>query len=199
LSFPDFSASTAGLLLPWFAIFAQLPRQTGSYSGDLLSILLSIGSPVWISSSVVLAVLYRRAVSTRFGRLEAKLISGPSGSVFLQLAKRCEAAKVILQAFIQAPVRLNPRPGFLSSLITSPENHWWWIAAAGEIKALWRRIDAVFIAQTFIAALAWLLAIIADFWSLPGLETSSGSAEWQICMGSLWLWVVSKYLPITML
>jgi hypothetical protein len=182
-------------LLPWIAIFAQLPRQTGSNYSDILSIFISIGSPSWILSSVLLAVLFRRAINTRFDRLNAKLRSGKSGSIFLQLAERCKAAKIILQAFIQAPVRLNRRPGGFSSLITFPENHWWWLAAAEKIEGLWRRIDAVFIAQTFIAALAWVLAIIADFWSLPS-SASSNSSEWQICMGTLWLWVVSEDFPL---
>jgi hypothetical protein len=70
------------------------------------------------------------------------------------------------------------------------------VAAAADIKALWRRIDAIFITQTFIAALAWVLAIIADFWSVPGSASSSNSVEWQICMGTLWLWVVSEDFPI---
>ncbi|KUJ15989.1 uncharacterized protein LY89DRAFT_783227 [Mollisia scopiformis] len=196
-SFPDFSASTAGLLLPWIAFFAQLPRQTGSSYNDILSIFISVGSLAWISSSVFLAVFFRRAVSTRFNQLQAKFISGANKSIYLHLAKRCEAAKIILQAGIQASMRLNPRPGFLSSLIISPENHWWWIAAAADIKALWRRIDAVFIAQTFIAALAWLLAIITNFSGLPGSVSSSNSAEWQICMGTLWLWLfTATYGPI---
>jgi len=187
-------------LLPWIAIFAQLPRQTGSTYGDLLSIFISIGSPVWISSSVALAILFRHAVGARFDRLHAKLVpdNGPSGTIFLHLAKRSKDAKIIVQAFPQSPVRLNQRPGLLSSLIVSPENHWWWFAAAAEIKAMWRRIDAIFIAQTFIAALAWVFAITADFWSLPG-AASSDSSEWQICMGSLWLWVVSKAFPLTIL
>ncbi|KAF8847427.1 hypothetical protein BDZ45DRAFT_754919 [Acephala macrosclerotiorum] len=151
------------------------------------SIFLWIGSPAWISSSVLLAILYRRSVRTRFHRLEAKLRSPPTGTIFLHVAERCEAASTILQSFIQAPIRLSPREGVLSSLITL--NHWWWVAAAVEIEALWRRIDAIFIAQTFIAALAWVLAIISDFWSIPGLASSSNSVEWQICMGTLWLWV----------
>jgi hypothetical protein len=124
--------------------------------------------------------------------VEAKLRSVPSGLAFLIVAETCEAAKNILQSIIQAPVRLNTRPGFLSGLITSPQNHWWWLAASNKIKALWRRIDVIFIAQTFIAALAWVFAIIADFWSLPGAASSSNSSEWQICMGTLWLWVVSE-------
>ncbi|RDW85315.1 hypothetical protein BP6252_02905 [Coleophoma cylindrospora] len=168
-SFPDFSASTAGLLLPWIAIFAQLPRQTGSIFGDVLSLFISVGSPAWICANVGLAVLFSLHVRTS------------------------EAAKVILQAFIQAPVRLNPRPGYLSNLIICPENHQWWITAAAEIKSFWRKIDTVFIAQVFLAVLAWVLAIIADFWSLPGAASSS-SAEWQICMGTLWLWVFAATL-----
>jgi hypothetical protein len=83
-------------------------------------------------------------------------------------------------------------------LITSLNNHWWWIAAAADVKALWRRVDAVFVVQTIVAALAWFLAIIADFWSLPG-SASSNSAEWQICFGTLWLWVVSAAVSIALI
>jgi len=142
-----------------------------------------------------LAVLYRRSVRLRFDRLEKTLRTGHN-VIFEQLRLRCEAAKIILQAFVQAPVRLNTRPGVLSSLIASPANHGWWIAAAADIKALWRKIDAIFIAQSLIAALAWVLAIIADFWSLPGAASSSNSDEWQICMGTLWLWLVSGALSL---
>jgi hypothetical protein len=136
-------------------------------------------------------VLFRRAVRRRFDRLHAKLVSPPSGAVLLHLARRCEAAKDIVQAFIQAPVRLSLREGYVSSLIVFQQNHWWWITAAEKINALWRRIDAMFIAQIIVAVLAWVFAIIANFWSLPG-QASSNSAEWQICMGTLWLWLVSE-------
>lgn len=146
-----------------------------------------------MSSSVFLAVLFRRAVRDRFDGLKEKFRLGR----FLPDAheERCEAAKTIVEAFVQASVRVNPQSGMLSSLIVSPQNHRWWVAAAADIKSSWRRIDAVFIIQIKIAALAWLLAIIADFWSIPGSRSSSTSAEWQICMGTLWLWVVSPGLP----
>ena len=186
-----FTGSTAGLLLPWLALFAQLSRQTGSRHGDALSILISIGSPAWISSSVFLAVLYQHGVRRRFTRLHQYLVSGRTGVIFFQLAERCKAAQTILLAFLQAPVRLSTRPGYLSSLITAPENHWWWIDAARDIRLYQRRIDMIFIAQSAAAASAWVLAIIGDFSSAPGEMASPNSSEWQICMGSLWLWIVS--------
>jgi hypothetical protein len=83
-------------------------------------------------------------------------------------------------------------------LITFPENYWWWIDTAKATKALWRRVDAVFVVQTVTAALAWLFAIVADFWSLPG-QAPSDSAEWQICMGTLWLWLVRRSLLLNTL
>ncbi|OCK74128.1 hypothetical protein K432DRAFT_447470 [Lepidopterella palustris CBS 459.81] len=196
-SFQDFTSSTAGLLLPWIAIFAQLGRQTGSRRGDVQSILISIGNPAWIFSSITLAALFCRTIRQRFDRLRTNLVSGPSGALFFYLAERCKAAQTILQSFLQAPVRLSTRPGFLSSLILSPENHWWWIAAEADLRALQRRIDAVFISQSIVAVLAWVLAIVADFWSNPGTSASPNSSEWQICMGTFWLWLfAATYGPI---
>ena len=178
--------------MPWLAIFAQLGRQTGSRRGDILSILISIGSPAFISSSLFIGVLYQRAVHKRIARLRHYLVSGPSGTLFVHLADRCKAAQMILQLFLQAPVRLSTRPGWLSSLITAMENHGWWANAANDIEARQKRVDAVFIAQSVAAVAAWLLAIVGDFSSLPGQMASASSSEWQICMGSLWLWIVSK-------
>jgi hypothetical protein len=192
-SFSEFTASTARLLLPWLAIFVQLGRQTGSRRGDILSIFVSIGSPAWISSSVFSAVLYRRAIRRRLARLRHYLVSGSSGTVFVHLAERCAAAQTILQAFQQAPVRLSTRPGFLSSLITALENHWWWTIAAADVTGKQRRVDAIFIAQSVTVVAAWLLAIVGDFSSVPGQSASANSSEWRTCMGTLWLWMVSSW------
>ena len=222
LSLPDFTSSTAALLLPYISLFAQLGLQTGSGPGDLISIFVSIGAPVWTCSSIGLTILFRRAIRKKFDRLRAglrkNLVSCPRGAAFLEerrqrferlqtysspdlsgsefLEERYNAAQIILQSFLQSPVRLSNRYGFLRGLVESPENHWWWIAAAGKIKAWRRRMDSPFIAQCVIAVLAWFLAIVADFWSVPGQSASPNSAEWQICMGTLWLWVVSKEFRI---
>ena len=119
---------------------------------------------MWIISSVALSILFRLEVRRRFDGLCANISPARSGILLIYFAKLCDAAKIVVQAFDQAPIRLNPRPGFLCSLIASAENHWWWFAAAAEAKAFWRRVDAVFVVQTIIAAIAWILAIIADFW-----------------------------------
>jgi hypothetical protein len=137
-------------------------------------------------------VLFRQAVRQRFDALRDNLVSSPSGGYFLHLAEQCKAAQTVLQSFLQAPVRLSARAGFLSSLIVLPKNDPWWIAAAADIRALQRRIDAIFISQSAVAVLAWVLAIAADFYSVPGQIASANSSEWQICMGTLWLWVVSR-------
>lgn len=125
-------------------MFAQLPRQTGRPLDDIFAIFLSIGSPALISSSVFLAVLFRHSIGRKIDKLEAKIDSGPKRSILLRLKKTCEAAKIILRAAVQAPVRLSPREGFLSSLIVLPENDWWWTTAAEQITASFRRINAAF-------------------------------------------------------
>jgi hypothetical protein len=188
----DFTGSTAGLLIPWVALFAQLARQTGSRRGDTLSVLISIGSPAWIFSSISLAVLYQHSVRSRLNRLRHKLSSGSSAAIFLHLADRCKAAQTVLLSFLQAPIRLSTRTGYLSSLIALPENHWWWIDADKSIKTYQRKVDLIFIAQSAAAASAWVLAIVGDFTSVPGETASANSSEWQICMGTLWLWLVSN-------
>jgi hypothetical protein len=187
----DFTGSTAGLLLPWLSIFAQLSRQTGSRRGDLLAILIAIGSPAWITSSVALAVLYQHTVRRRLTRLRHHLVSDRSAVVLKQLAHRCKAAQTLLVSFSQAAIRLCTRPGCLSSLIAVEENHWWWIAAYKDVRPFQRKVDLIFIAQSTAAASAWILAIVGDFGSVPGQTASANSSEWQISMGTLWLWLVS--------
>jgi hypothetical protein len=173
--------------------------QTGSPWGDGLAIVLSIGSPIWVCASVAHAVRFRCAIYKRFEKLRTEA----SSSQFLinagNLVERYNAAETILQSFLQAPVRLSTRPGFLSSMIALPQNHGWWITGAAKLSAGQRRIEATFVAQNAIAVVAWLLSILADFGSIPGapgapalLPGNPNSAEWQICMGTLWLWLVSR-------
>jgi hypothetical protein len=159
----------------------------------VLSILISLGSPAWICSSLALAVQFQRVVRQRIKRIRKELTTGPTAAYFKWIDSRCQAADTILQSSLQAPVRLSSREGRLSNLIASPENHEWWTVAAANITALQRKIDMVFVAQSAAAALAWVLAIVGDFSSLPGEVASANSSEWQICMGSLWLWLVSNF------
>jgi len=168
--------------------------QTGSILGDLLSILFSLGSPVWICSSIAHSVLFRRAIHKRLEKLRVDAISNQSGHDVAPFIEQCDAAETILQSFLQAPIRLSTRPGFLSSLIVLPQNHGWWPTTAAKIETGHRRIDAPYIGQNMIAVITWLLSILVDFESIPGsIPGNSGSAEWQICMGTLFLWLVSNF------
>ena len=175
--------------------------QTGSASGDVLSILISIGSPLWICASIAHAILFRRAIHKRFEKLR---IDATSTRLFIPsstLVERYNAAETILQSFLQASVRLSTRAGFLSSMIALQQNHGWWITSAAKISAGQRRIDATFIGQNMIAIVTWLLSIVANFGSIPGAPAGtagqSNNSEWQICMGTLWLWLVSKCFTAT--
>jgi hypothetical protein len=118
MSWPEFSSSTAGLLLPWVALFAQLGLQTGTRRGDIRSIFVSIGSPAWISSSVALTILFRNAVRRKLQPLFTNCIACPSATLYF--TQKCKAAQTILQSFLQAPIRINTRPGFLAALIVFP-------------------------------------------------------------------------------
>jgi hypothetical protein len=194
----NFASSTVGLLLPSIALCAQLGMQTGSVLGDILSIFLSLGNPIWICSSIAHAVLYRRAIHTRFEKLRRDAVAKSSGNDVALFVEQCDAAEVILQSFLQAPVRLSTRPGFLSSLITLPQNHGWWLTAAEKIKSGQRKIDATYVGQNMIAIISWLLSILVDFGSIPGdVSGNTNSAEWQISMGCLFLWLfIATFGPI---
>jgi hypothetical protein len=168
--------------------------ETGSLLGDLLSIFLSIGSPVWVCSSLAYAVLFRRAVHKRFEHLRALSTNSPCQSAKKHLLQKYNAAETIFKSLLQAPVRLSSRPGFLSSLIALPQNLHWWVIAAAKITAGQRRVDAPYIGQNAIAALCWLLSIIANFGNTPGgLEGNPNSTEWLVFMGTVFLWLVSTF------
>lgn len=187
MSLPEFAGATSALLLPYIALFSQLGLQTGSRLGDVLSLLISLGSPTWTCASIGVTVLFRRAIRKRFDHLRAVPVSCPIGDAFLEdnrvrherdgaryafaggpayLEERYNGAQIILQGSLQAPISLSTREGFLEDLIASPRNHWWWVAASEKLTAWQRRLELTFITQSVVAVLAWLLAIIADFWTM---------------------------------
>jgi hypothetical protein len=195
----NFASSTVGLLLPYLALVSQLGMQTGSVLGDILSIFGSVGSPIWICSSIGHAVLFRRTIHRQVDSLRGYLVfqDTPCKAAREYLMQKLNAAEDIMKAFLQAPVRLSRRQGYVNSILILPQNQHWWITAAARINAKQKRIDAPYIGQNAIAVLIWIISIAVDLGKIPGNKQANAnpsSPSWQVCMGTLFLWLVSALL-----
>ncbi|KAL9094900.1 MAG: hypothetical protein Q9165_002850 [Trypethelium subeluteriae] len=180
-SFSDFSGGIGGLLFPWLILLIQIGRQTGTLHGDILSVLVSAGSPAWICSCVFLGVLYRNAVRKRMhlGRPKTRKPDLDDGPV---------ATASILEIFIHDTAPLHAWSGALWRLIVSPGNMERRERATSIAMSNRSRVELIFVFSSTAAAVMWILAIIADFSNLLDVFGSPNSAEWQICNGIIWLW-----------
>ncbi|KAI9699224.1 MAG: hypothetical protein M1820_007196 [Bogoriella megaspora] len=176
------SSGLSGLLFPWVVLLFLLGRQTGARHGDILSALVSVGSPAWICASIFIGVLYGTAIRRRmYHNYPNTRRPGPLDD--------SNATEAILETFIQDPAPLYTQSGNLWKLCIMPESLKRRVDAANIAIVNRARLDMVFVSSLVAAAVVWILAIIGNFTSLLDPFGSPNSVEWQIGNGMIWLWV----------
>ncbi|KAG6817372.1 hypothetical protein H0H87_009559 [Tephrocybe sp. NHM501043] len=172
-----FSQQFGAWLLPWLALISQLPFGTHSLLQNLLSVLLTIGSPTLAAYSLVVTVLNGRWIALRFSH-----IRNPNARNAVKALSSLQQSPLIVTKDIQLLATLLENEKWWNDLVRKLEyTHTWTISAGTSV--VW-----VIVAYVFT---------VVD--SLQGDITESISAHGQ-GIGSLWLWllpVVTGWLQLS--
>lgn len=172
--------------LPWLALTAQLPFETGDLWSNTMSLCLAVGSPAFVTYSLSITILNRYWVRRRFAGLLSKARTLSIRQKYREYEDRIRAAQYLLQEAQQVPLRASQEKGWLSSLIVIPGNHEWWEHLEGRLKSTRRGVTASLVAQMLLASVTYLFTVIT---SLVG-DLGNQSVALQIASGSLWIWLV---------
>ncbi|KAK5629534.1 hypothetical protein RRF57_005249 [Xylaria bambusicola] len=179
-SFKVFSAGATNYLLPWLALTAQLPFETGEHEiiANVMSFCYAVGSPMLITYSLATTILNQHWLRRKFRKLEAS--DRP-------LNPTSKNVRIFLQESQQLPLRLSQENGSLASLIILPDNADWWEKLKINILLTRRGVTLSLIAQILVAVLSWTLTAISV------IVSSLGDADeaLELSSGSLWVWLVS--------
>lgn len=185
-SFQTFSGAMTNYLLPWLALCAQLPYETGDNFSNVMSFFLAVGSPALATYSLWITILNRYWVRGKFHKLWERSRSLNVQRHYPAFSNRILAVQYLLQEAQQVPIRASQERGWLSSLIVSPENHLWWERLKSRLISTRRGFSPSLIAQILLALTAYVFTVIASFLA----DFGDPSTALQISSGSLWIWLV---------
>jgi hypothetical protein len=165
-----FSQEFSAWLLPWLTLVSQLPFGANDKLDNLVSALLTVGSPTLAAYSLALTVLNGRWIARRFAGC-----SYPN----------TRNAVKILSSLQQSPLRVTTAGSLLASLIVLPENDEWWSELVTWLNYThsWSISAATSIAWV---VMAYVFTLIDSFTSDPTVAINSSGQG----VGSLWLWLL---------
>jgi hypothetical protein len=181
-NFQVFSAGATNYLLPWLALTAQLPFETGEYNviANLMSFCMALGSPMLITFSLMITILNQHWIRSKFRLME---------EADIPMRYTVRNARMVLQESQQVPLRLSQEEGSLASLIVLAENATWWERLRLSIMATRRGVTLSLVAQIVVAVLSWVLTVVAAFLSSLG----NPSEALVLASGCLWIWLVCAF------
>lgn len=106
-----FSSQFSAWLLPWLALISQLPFGSRYKSDNLMSMLLTVGSPALGAYSLIFTVLNGQWVARRLSGIKYPNVRW---------------AWRVLSSLQQSALRVDDSEGHLSSLIVLAANDEWW-------------------------------------------------------------------------
>ncbi|KAG2151540.1 hypothetical protein DEU56DRAFT_778456 [Suillus clintonianus] len=165
-----FSQEFSAWLLPNLALISQLPFGAQYRLDNLMSAVLTVGSPALAGYSLFITLLNSRWIKRRFD----SSVDYPNSRFALS----------ILSSLQQVPLRLHPDPVRLPSLIVLPENDSWWkcLAEFVDYTHTWSIASATSIAWVIIA---YILTVANSLSNVYADVQSNGEAT-----GSMWLWLI---------
>ncbi|KAG2135381.1 uncharacterized protein EDB93DRAFT_1170951 [Suillus bovinus] len=155
-------------LLPNLALISQLPFGAQYRLDNLMSAVLTVGSPTLAGYSLFVTLLNSRWITRQFNSLDYH----PNSRFALS----------ILSSLQQVPLRLHPDRERLPSLIL-PENDWWkCLAEFVDYTHTWSIASATSIAWVIVA---YILTVANSLSNVYANVQSNGEAT-----GSMWLWLI---------
>ena len=113
--------------------------------------------------------------------------------------KQFEHVRRIAQSFIFAPIRISIGPQELSELVS---NERWLEGVAERLEATELQTGVQFHFPVLVASGVYILTLVTAFKLEPsavGVRASGASLEWQISIGTLWLWLVRMDFSVSRL
>ena len=175
--------------LPWLALTAQLPFETGDFLSNGMAFCLAVGSPALVTYSLAITILNRYWVRKRFDEPRVDARKRNVNQKYSELEGRIGAAEYLLEEAQQVPLRACQERGWFSSLIVAPKNTEWWNQLERRLRSTRRGVTASLVSQMLFAAIAYLFTVISSFQAALGDPTTA----LQIASGSLWIWLVSTW------
>ncbi|KAJ7449314.1 hypothetical protein FB451DRAFT_756169 [Mycena latifolia] len=166
-----FSQQFTAWLLPYIALVSQLPFGAKTRLENLISMLLTVGSPTLAAYSVALTVLNGHWIAERFAHLNYPNIRN---------------AVRILSSLQQSSLQIDPDNSLLASLIILPENDEWWVELALWLNYVhtWS-ISAV--ASILWVIIAYLFTVADSFTGVMTYSTLNANGQ---AVGSVFLWLL---------
>ena len=168
-----FSQQYAQWLLPYLALLSQLPFGAPHKIDNIMSILLTLGSPTLAGYSLYMTFLSARWVN---GELFSN-INYPSVTARQSIVRA-------LCSLQQVPLRVHPKSsGHFEYLVVHPDNDEWWTTLAVELdySHTWSISSAMSITWVVIA---YLLTVADSLSNVADNLFSSGQGT-----GSVWFWL----------
>ncbi|KAG1727271.1 uncharacterized protein EDB91DRAFT_893744 [Suillus paluster] len=165
-----FSQEFSAWLLPNLALISQLPFGAQYRLDNLMSAVLTVGSPALAGYSIFITLLNSRWINRRFNHS----VDYPNSRF----------AVLILSSLQQVPLRLHPDHARLPSFIVLPENDSWWkcFAEFVDYTHTWSIASATSIAWVVVA---YILTVVNSLSDVYANVQSNGEAT-----GSVWLWLI---------
>ncbi|KAG1825592.1 uncharacterized protein BJ212DRAFT_1294999 [Suillus subaureus] len=165
---PALSQDFSSWLLPYLALISQLPFGAQYRSDDVMSAILTVGSPVLAGYSLFVTLLNSRWINRRF----RQSVAYPNSHFALS----------IVSSLQQVPLDLHTDK--LTSLVVLPENDCWWkyLSQLTDLPHKWSAASATSIAWVIIA---YILSIANS----PSNAFTSTQADGG-ATSSMWLWLV---------
>ncbi|KAF7358855.1 hypothetical protein MSAN_01225500 [Mycena sanguinolenta] len=168
-----FSQQFAAWLLPYLALISQLPFGARSRLDNVVSMLLTVGSPTLAAYSLTLTILNGHWIAQRFYGLSYSNVKN---------------AVKILTSLQQSPLQVNTEDALLASLVVLHSNDDFW-----EELAEW--LDVNFVHTWSISAVVSILWVIVAYIftvvdSFTGEVSSSMRQASGQAVGSAFLWLL---------
>jgi hypothetical protein len=169
-AWPKFSQEFTSWLLPWLALVSQLPFGANDKLDNLVSVLLTVGSPALAGYSLALTVLNGRWIARHFGAYDYPNI---------------RYAVQILTSLQQSPLTVTNTDSLLASLVVLPENDEWWreLLVGLNYTHTW--------SVSAVTSIAWV--IIAYAFTLVNSFSDDPASKIEVtgqAIGALWLWLL---------
>ncbi|KAJ7198844.1 hypothetical protein GGX14DRAFT_373664 [Mycena pura] len=166
-----FSQQFSAWLLPYLALVSQLPFGAKSRLDNLVSMLLTLGSPTLAAYSLALTVLNGHYIAERFSHINYPNV---------------RSAVQVLSSLQQSSFQVSTDDSLLASLIVLPENDEWWseLVIWLDYVHTWS-ISAV--ASILWVVIAYAFTVVDSFTAPVTYSTlnTNGSA-----VGSVFLWLL---------
>ena len=186
----SFSQQFTAWLLPWLALISQLPFGARTRPDDLISIALTLGSPVLVAYSLALTVLNSHWLCEKF-----RLVNDASRDHVINVLKNLQQVPIVVQDGMPVPavngshdpqqIPLQVLPGPVAT-VHGPQ---WWQDLADKLDYAdtWSLATAV---SVFWVVVAYLFTIVGAFGSqsFDAVQRRVGLVGYGVA--SLWLWLL---------